>query len=65
MNIEIVIFLSPKNLGDYAVAVVNEKDLNYVGELPKETKSTYKEIIKRSDFFDHIAFTPLKLKEYD
>lgn len=61
----IVMFLNPKNLGDYAVAVVNEKDLNYVGELPEETKLTYKEIVNRSDFFNHIAFTPLKLKEYD
>lgn len=61
----IVMFLNPKNLGDYAVAVVNEKDLNYVGELPKETKLTYKEIVNRLDFFDHIALTPLKLKEYD
>lgn len=61
----IVMFFNPQNLGDYAVAVVSEADLDFAGELPAETVSAYKEIANSPDFFVHTEFARLKFKEYD
>lgn len=61
----IVMFLNPKNLGDFAVAVVNEKYLKFVGELPEQAVAQYKIIVNRPDFFEHTEFMRLKFKEYD
>lgn len=61
----IVMFLNPKNVGDYAVATVSERDLIRLGSLPAATISEVKEIANRPNFFEHTSFLPVRFKEYD
>ena len=52
----IVMFLNPKNEGDYAVATVSESDLIRLGSLPAATIAEIKEIVNRPNFFEHTSF---------
>ncbi len=61
----IVMFLNPKNEGDYAVATVSERDLIRLGSLPAAAISEIKEIANRPNFFEHTSFLPVRFKEYD
>ena len=61
----IVMFLNSKNLGDYAVATVSERDLIRLGSLPATTISEVKEVANRPNFFEHTSFLPIRFKEYD
>ncbi len=61
----IVMFLNPKNEGDYAVATVSERDLIRLGSLPAAAISEVKEIANRPNFFEHTSFLPVRFKEYD
>ena len=61
----IVMFLNPKNVGDYAVATVSERDLIRLGSLPAATISEVKEIANRPNFFERTSFLPVRFKEYD
>ena len=61
----IVMFLNPKNEGDYAVATVSESDLIRLGSLPAAAISEIKEIANRPNFFEHTSFLPVRFKEYD
>ena len=61
----IVMFLNPKNVGDYAVATVSERDLIRLGSLPAAAISEVKEIANRPNFFERTSFLPVRFKEYD
>ena len=61
----IVMFLNPKNVGDYAVATVSEHDLIRLGSLPAATIAEIKEVVNRPDFFERTSFLPVRFKEYD
>ena len=61
----IVMFLNPKNEGDYAVATVSERDLIRLGSLPAAAISEIKEIANLPNFFEHTSFLPVRFKEYD
>lgn len=61
----IVMFFNAKNEGDYAIATVSESDLILLGTLSETVVSEIKEIANRSDFFEHISFSPVRLQEYD
>ena len=54
-----------KNVGDYAVATVSERDLIRLGSLPATTIAEIKETANRPDFFFHTFFLPARFKEYD
>ena len=58
----IVMFLNPKNEGDYAVATVSESDLIRLGSLPA---AEVKKIANRPNFFERTSFLPVRFKEYD
>ena len=61
----IAVFFNPACEGDYAVTVVEERELKLLGRLPDEAVTEWKAIAERPEFFGHTAFIKLKFKEYD